>query len=90
MDGWRLVADGREILAGTAIGYRRIRLLEELVSAADVKLEITAHGGSLLPVAMRRYYAAPQLVKSVINASGDCGETDTAKWMGTPKAKTGD
>ncbi len=90
VDGWRLVADGREILAGTAIGYRRIRLLEEPVSAADVKLEITAHGGSLLPVAMRRYYAAPQLVKSVINASGDCGETDTAKWMGAPKAKTGD
>ena len=90
VDGWRLVADGREILAGTAIGYRRIRLLAEPVSAVDVKLEITAHGGNLLPVAMRRYYAAPELVKSVINASGDCGETDTAKWMGGQKAKTGD
>ena len=90
VDGWRLIADGREILAGTAIGYRRIRLLAEPVSAADVKLEITAHGGNLLPVAMRRYCAAPPLVKSVINASGDCGETDTAKWMGSQKAKTRD
>ena len=81
VDGWRLVADGLELLSGTSIGYRRIRLLSEPVSARDVRLEITAEGGALRPVTLRRYYAAPQLVKAVIDASGDSGETDAVRMM---------
>ena len=81
VDGWRILADGREILSGKAVGYRRIRLLDEPVSAKEVRLEITADGGSLRPVAMRRFYADPQLVKSVVGATGDCGETETVKMM---------
>ena len=82
VDGWRILADGREILSGKAIGNRRIRLLPEPILAKTVKLEITAHGGNPLPVTLRRYYADPQLVKTVLAATGDCGETDTAKWQG--------
>ena len=81
VDGWRILADGREILSGKAVGYRRIRLLGEPVTAKEVRLEITADGGSLSPVAMRRFYADPQLVKSVVSATGDCGETETVKMM---------
>ena len=81
VDGWRLLADGREILSGTAVGSRRIRLLAEPVTAKDVRLEITAHGGNPLPVAVRCFHAAPQLVEAVVNAVGDCGETDTVKGL---------
>ena len=87
VDGWRMLADGREILSGKAVGYRRIRLLGEPVSAKEVSLEITADGGSLKPVAMHRFYADPQLVKSVVNATGDCGETETVKMMFKSKEK---
>ena len=82
VDGWRLVADGREVLSGKAIGARRIRLLAEPVQAARVRLEITASGGSPLPVAMRRFLADPGTVRAVLSATGDCGETDTAKGLG--------
>ena len=81
VDGWRIVADGREILSGTAIGSRRIRILPEPVAAKDVKLEITADGGNARPVALLLYSADPQLVRSVIGAAGDGGETETAKMM---------
>ena len=79
VDGWRLLADGREILAGKSIGYRRIRLLPEPIAPAGLRLEVTADGGSAQPVAVRRFFADPELVKKVVSASGDCGETDTAK-----------
>lgn len=81
VDGWRLLADGREILSGKAIGNRRIRLLAEPISPAKVDLEILADGGAPLPVTLRRYYADPQLVKTVLTATGDCGETDTVKGL---------
>ena len=81
VDGWELLADGRNILGGTAIGRRRIRLLDAPVSAKKVELRITADGGDLLPVSVRRYHADPELVKTVKTARADAGETDTAKWM---------
>ena len=86
VDGWRILADGREILSGKAIGNRRIRLLAEPVSPKSVKLEITADGGNPLPVALRRYYADPALVKTILAATGDCGETDTVKGLGDGKS----
>ena len=81
VDGWRVVVNGCEILSGTAIGARRIRLLDKPVEANDVKLEITKDGGSVLPVSMRRYFADPELVAAICSANADSGETDTAKWM---------
>ena len=81
VDGWRIVADGREILSGKSIGVRRIRLLDEPVSSAETRLEITNDGGRLLPVAFSRFYADPKLVKSVLSAVGDCGETDAVRGL---------
>ena len=85
VDGWRLLADGREILSGKAIGNRRIRMLANAISPNEVKLEVTADGGALLPVSLRRFYADPQLVKTILSATGDCGETDTVKGLGDGK-----
>ena len=79
VDGWSFVADGREILSGKAIGYRRIRLLAEPVTAAACAVRITADGGSPLPVTFRRYAADPKLVKMVMATTGNSGETETAK-----------
>ena len=79
VDGWSFVADGREILSGKAIGYRRIRLLAEPVTAAACAVRITADGGSPLPVTFRRYAADPRLVKMVMSTTGNSGETETAK-----------
>ena len=81
IDGWRVVADGNEILSGTAVGSCRIRLLENPVAAADVKFEVTKDGGNALPVSMKRYFADPGLVAAVRGATADGAETDTAKWM---------
>ena len=81
VDGWRVVVDGKAILSGTAIGNRRIRLLEKPAAATDVKVEITKDGGRALPVSMKRYFADPELVAAVCGAKANSGETDTAKWM---------
>lgn len=71
----RYLADGR------AIGRRRIRLLpcDNLPRAAE--LEITAAGPDVRPVRVRRYRADGELVRLVLSATSDSGETDTAKWM---------
>ena len=82
VDGWRILADGKEILKGKSIGYRRIRLLDSPISSAEITLDITSHGGALRPVALRRYYVEPELARSIITATGDCGETETAKTLG--------
>ena len=82
VDGWRILADGREVLSGRSIGSKRIRLLAEPISPKSVRLEISADGGGLLPVGLRRFYADPELVRTVLSAVGDCGETDAVKGLG--------
>jgi hypothetical protein len=81
IDGWKVLADGKTILVGKSIGRRRIRLLSEPISPAKCEVLVTAHGGNPLPVSVKRYYADPELIKTVLNAIVDGGETDTAKWM---------
>ena len=78
VDGWRVLADGREILRGRSIGMKRIRLLAEPVAAGKCEVEVTAGGGK---VELRRYIADAELVKTILEAAADGGETDTAKWM---------
>ena len=84
VDGWRLLADGREIVSGKAIGYRRIRLFEA-ISPKKVELQITAHGGALCHVGFRRFLVDPDLLKAIMSATGDSGETDTVKGLGDGK-----
>ncbi len=81
VDGWEYLADGKAILSGKLIGAKQIRVLENPVTAAKAELRITADGGRLLPVTVRRYLADPELVKLVLSATSANGETDTAKWM---------
>ena len=87
VDGWRVLVDGREILSGTAIGAKRIRLLEKPIAAKKCSLEITRHGGKVLPVEFKRYLAPESLVKAILEAKGDGKETDTAIWMTTVSDK---
>ena len=42
------------------------------------EVEVTAGCGK---VELRRYIADAELVKTILEASADSGETDTAKWM---------
>lgn len=81
VDGWRIVADGKEIFSGESIGCRRIRLLEKPIAPRDCRVEITSHGGKPLPVNMRRYLVDTELAKAVLSATGDSGETETVKKM---------
>ena len=38
-------------------------------------------GGALKEVSFKLYNADPELVKTILSATGDDRETDTAKWM---------
>ena len=81
VDGWKLVGDGKELLAGKAVGRRRIRLLAAPVALKTLSFETTAAGPAPLPVTVRRYFADGDLVKAILEAKANGGETDTAKWM---------
>jgi len=81
VDGWEFLADGKPVLTGETIGLKRIRILDKPVAAAATRLKVTKDGGRLLPIAVRRYLADPELVKEVLSSTTTSGETDTAKWM---------
>ena len=88
IDGWEFLADEKPVLKGKTIGLKRIRVLDQPIVAAKCRLNVTADGGRLLPVTVRRYLADPELVKLVQSATSANGETDTAKWMtGVEKEK---
>ena len=81
VDEWEFVADGKAILNGKSIGWKRIRLLETPCVAQTVDLKVLKDGGALKGVSFKLYNADPELVKTILGASGDDRETDTAKWM---------
>ena len=81
VDEWELVADGKAILRGKSIGWKRIRVLETPCAAKNVDLKILKDGGALKGVSFKLYNADPELVKTTLTATGDDRETDTARWM---------
>ena len=81
VDAWEFVADGKTVLSGKSIGVKRIRLLEEPCVAMDCKLEVRKDGGDLQGVCVRRYLAAPELVRKILTAKGDDRETETGLKM---------
>ena len=81
VDEWEFVADGKAILRGKSIGVKRIRLLREPVAARSCTVKVLKDGGELQGVGARRYFADPELVKTILDSNDDSGETDTAKWM---------
>ena len=81
VDGWEFSADGQTLLRGKSIGVKRIRVLESAVAAKGCELKIVEAGEDLKGVSFRLYIADPELVRTVLAATTDSGETDTAKWM---------
>ena len=81
VDEWEFVADGKAILKGKSIGWKRIRVLEAPCTAGNCELKVLKDGGAFKGVSFRLYDADPELVKAILDATGDDRETDTAKWM---------
>ena len=81
VDAWRLLADGKEVLAGTAIGRKRIRLLPSPIASKSCEIKVDKKGGKVKGLSLKRYIVDEELVKIILNASTESGETDTAKWM---------
>ena len=70
--------------SGKSIGVKRIRVLESPVSVENCEVRVLKDGGSLQGVSFKLYLADPELVKTVLAATTESGETDTAKWMTAP------
>ena len=84
VDAWEFAADGKTLFSGKSIGIKRIRVLESPVSAENCEVRVLKDGGSLQGVSFKLYLADPELVKTVLAATTESGETDTAKWMTAP------
>ena len=80
VEEWELVADGKVVLTGKAIGVKRIRVLEVPCTAASSQVNVLKSAGEP-QISLRRYLAAPEMVKAILAATTESGETDTAKWM---------
>ena len=83
VDDWEFLADGKAVLRGKSIGWKRIRVLEAPCAANSREVRVLKDGGALKGVSFRLYNADPELVKTILNATGDDRETDTARWMTT-------
>ena len=81
VDGWEFSSYGQTLFRGKSIGVKRIRVLESPVAAKGCDLKVVASGENLKGVSFKLYYADPELVRMVLAATTDSGETDTAKWM---------
>ena len=81
VDVWEFVADGKAILRGKSIGLKRIRVFETPCAAKSCKVNVLKDGGALQGVSFKLYRADPELVRLVLSATTESGETDTAKWM---------
>jgi len=88
VDGWELLADGRAILTGKAIGNKRMRLLPQPVAPQRLELRVTADGGELQPVSVRRYLVNPDLAKIVLEATTESGETETVGYLYSVSGKS--
>ena len=78
---WRLMDGDDELLSGKTIGIKRIRTLDTPRLAEDIRLECVGGDGRSTP-SMQFHYVDPDFIASVLSATTESGETDTAKWMG--------
>ncbi len=81
VDEWEFVADGTAILRGKSIGAKRIRLLETPCAAKTRAVKVLKGADGDVAVSFRLYFADPELVRAILDATAESGETDTAKWM---------
>ena len=80
VDEWEFAADGKAILHGKSIGNKRIRLLKEPVAAKGCAVRVL-RGVGKPKVSYALYCADQAVIDAILDAKGDDGETDTAKWM---------
>ena len=81
VDGWSILADGRQILSGRSIGIKRIRTLNAPLTAKTFELKTASATGLEPKVRFSRHLVDPELLKVILAATTESGETDTAKWM---------
>ena len=79
VDGWEFVADGKVILSGRSIGYKRIRVLSAPVAPKSCAIRVTAHGNREPKCSFARYLVNPALVEEVTGAATPQGETEVLK-----------
>ena len=80
VDEWEFVADGKVILRGKSIGIKRIRLLRDPALARNCNVRVV-RGVGTPKVSCSLYRADQAVIDAILDAKGDDGETDTAKWM---------
>ena len=80
VDEWEFVADGKVLLHGKSIGIKRIRLLREPALARNCNVRVV-RGVGTPKVSCALYRADQSVIDAILDAKGDDGETDTAKWM---------
>lgn len=81
VDEWEFLADGKRVLQGKSIGYKRIRTLPKPIAPGKCELRILADGGDLQGVSFKRYFVRPELLSAVANATTESGETETVKYI---------
>ena len=69
IDGWELLADGKPVFAGTAVGIKRIRVADELLKAASVDFRVTKAAEKPGRVTVELYRADAELVRTVKSAT---------------------
>lgn len=80
VDSWQFFADSKKVLWGTAIGLKRIRILDKPITAKECRFHCQRHGGDFRGVTFKRYYVDPKLISRIMN-SADTVETQTAIMM---------
>ena len=81
VDAWQLVADGKVLLEGRSVGIKRIRTLENPIKAEEVVVRVVSSAGAPGKIGVLRYFVKPDILKDVLGATTESGETDTARWM---------
>jgi len=81
VDGWKLTADGKTVASGKSIGIKRIRVLDTPVAKSSLRLDVTCGRPAGTGVGVRFHFIDPELLKLVLSATTESGETDTARWM---------
>lgn len=79
VDGWEFVADGKTIVSGRSVGYKRLRALPVPIAPKSFKVSITKSDGDSPKVSLSRYFVDPALLKDVMNASIGVDETEVLK-----------
>ena len=77
VEDWSFLVNDEKVLSGKWIGHKCIRILDR-PTAARHGVRVVADKGT---VSHRLYFVDPELVRLVLSATTESGETDTAKWM---------